>query len=279
MKVINTTLNLLLLAGTTLVLVFVVLSGSTDHFPFNTFYWLKADTSAIPNAADESAWTFWGVCDYNNFSDCYTGPAYPISPEDNFHTTENVPNDFIVNRDTYYYLSRFSFAFTLLGLAFTGFALVVDILGFCLVIIDKIVIILVLVAMLFIMGAAAMQTAVTVLARNAFLSDNLETKIGVKSMALIWTAVACILLVFFNTCAANIANSYKKHIERVRAAEQHPDEEYYPPPQDAPVTDATLGDDSSYTRVNAPEDKETGSGGIRFFRIKRNQKASDEESV
>lgn len=260
-----------------MVLIFLVLSGSTNHFPFNRFYFVKADTSGISGAPSESSWTFWGVCDSSDFGSCQRGPAYPISPVDNFGTTNGVPDDFVSNRNTYYYLSRFSFAFTLLGLAFAGFALIVDILGFCFVVIDKIVIFLVVFALIFIAGAAALQTAVSVLARNAFSSANLATHIGVKSTALVWTAFAAILIVFFNTCAANIANSYKKHIERVRNT-QNEDEVYYPPAETQEPTEGALGDESSYTRGNTAE-KETGSGGIRFFRIKRNQKVSDEESV
>lgn len=278
MRVINTALNLFLLAGTTLLLVFLVLSGSTNHFPFNRFYWVRGDTSGISGAPSQATWTFWGVCEYGNYGDCTTGPAFPISPVDNFGTTKNVPSDFVDNRDTYYYLSRFSFAFILLGLAFTGFAFIVDVLGFCFVIIDKIVIFLVVLALIFISGAAALQTAVSVLARNAFLNANLSSHVGVKSTALLWAAEACILIIFFNTCAANIANSYRKHIERVKASLNN-EEEYYPPPQQEPVNDGVaLGDESSYTR-GAVSEKETGSGGIRFFRIKRNQKVSEEESV
>ncbi|KAM9907450.1 hypothetical protein OXX79_000938, partial [Metschnikowia pulcherrima] len=40
-----------------------------------------------------------------------------------------------------------------------------------------------------------------------------------------------------------------------------------------------LADDSSFTRGNVAEKNDAESGGIRFFRIKRNQKPSDDESV
>lgn len=279
MKVINTALNLLLLAGTALMLVLIILSGSTDHFPFNNFYWVRGNTSDISGAYSESAWTFWGVCEYGNFSNCQTGPAYPLSPVDNFHTSTNVPSDFVDNRDTYFYLSRFAFVFLLLGICFTGFALVIDILGFCFTAVDKIVIVLVVIALFFVAGGAALQTAVTVLARNAFTDDNLSAKVGVKSMGVMWGAVAAILLVFFNTCAANIANSYKKHIERVNQEKGYNNQSsYYPPAEE--TEGGALGDESSFTRTApAAEKEDTGSGGIRFFRIKRNQKPSDEESV
>lgn len=274
MKIVNTTLNLILLAGTTLLLIFLALSGSTNHFPFNKFYWVRGDTSDISGAPSEAAWTFWGVCEYGDYSQCTNGPAYPISPVDNFGTSKNVPHDFVKNRDTFYYLTRFSFAFLLLGLSFTGFAFIIDVLGFCFTVIDKVVICLVVVALFFVSGTAALQTAANVLAKNAFKNDGKSASIGVKSMALIWAAEAALLLVFFNTCAANIANSYKKHIERVNL----PEEEYYAPSGE-PAADGAIGDESSFTRAAPAEKEDTGSGGIRFFRIKRNQKPSDEESV
>ncbi|WPK27081.1 hypothetical protein PUMCH_004453 [Australozyma saopauloensis] len=278
MKLINTILNLVLLAGTTLLLVFILLSGSTDHFPFNTFYSVRANTSAIQGAFQESAWTFWGVCDYLNWQDCKVGPAYPISPVDNFNTSEGVPTSFINNRDTYYYLSRFAFAFLLVGLGFTAFALLVDMLGLCFTVIDKVVIVLVTIALFFTAGFASFSTAATVMAKNAFSLSDMAAKVGVKYMAMTWAAFACILLVFFNTCAANIATSYRKHIERVNESKQS--QAYYQSAPAAADNNAVLGDESSFTRDPALTEKDdAGSGGIRFFRIKRNHKTADDESV
>lgn len=269
MKIISTIFNIFFLAGTCVLLILTVAGGSSNHFPLNEFYWLRADTSNIRRAPNEAAWTFWGVCDYNNFNDCTLGPAYPISPVDNFSTENGVPQDFIDNKSTYFYLTRFSFAFTLTGLCFTGIALIVDLLGFCFEIIDKVVMAFIVLALLFVAGNAAMQTAATVMARNAFQQDGLYAHIGVKAMGIMWAAVACLIIVFFHTCFANIANSYKKHITRVREGEQ---ETTYP---------ATDNDQSSFTRSGAAEEPKTeeDNGGIRFFKIKRNQKVSDEESV
>lgn len=275
MRLINTILNLVLLAGTSLLLIFIILSGSTNNFPFNTFYSFKADTSKIPGAYQESAWSFWGVCNYNNWSECKVGPAFPISPEDNFGTTSNVPNDFIANRNTYYYLSRFSFAFLILALGFTVFALFVDFAGLCFAIIDKIVVVLVTVAAFFTAAFASCSTAVTVLAKNAFNHEGMSSQVGTKYMAMTWAAFACILIVFFNTCAANIAASYRKHIESVNESKN---QAYYQP--NTMENGAAMGDESSFTRAPQMAEKDTAEdGGIRFFRIKRNHKPNDDESV
>lgn len=275
MKIVSTVLNIVLLAGTCLLLLLVILSGASDHFPLNDLYWIKADTSSIDGAYDSSSWTFWGVCQSSNFSNCHQGPAYPISPKDNFGTTNNVPTDFVDNRDTYYYLSRFSFAFALVAIGFAGISLIVDLLAFCFQVIDKVVICFVAFALFFIGGLAAFQTATVVLARNAFNSSDMHGSVGLKLMAITWTAFACILLVFFNTCFANISNSYKKHMARVRENQGYENEPIGP-----------QGDESSFTRADAgagavnPETREADNGGIRFFKIKRNnQKISDDESI
>ncbi|CAK7892914.1 protein Sur7p [[Candida] anglica] len=276
MKVALTFVNLVLLAGATLLLLLTVLSGSSNHRPLNEFYWLKANTSGIPGAPSFSAWTFWGVCERDDYSKCTNGPAYPISPVDNFSTTSDVPEKFIKNKDMFYYLTRFSFAFTLVGLGFAGVALIIDILGFCFTSIDKVVVAFVAISLFFTAGVAAFQTAACVLAKQAFNDANLSATVGLKSMAIIWAAVVCLLLSFFNTCAANISNSYKKHMDNVRSQKEY-DSYSQPPPV---TTTGPEGDESSFTRAAPePELKEESSGGVRFFKIKRNAKVSDDESV
>ncbi|KAK6460770.1 SUR7/PalI family-domain-containing protein [Scheffersomyces coipomensis] len=277
MRVTHTILNLFFLAGAILLLILTVLAGSTTSFPLDKFFWLEADTSHIPNAPQNAAWTFWGVCEHGDYSQCTLGPAYPISPVDNFNTEVGVPQSFISNRDLYYYLTRFSFAFTIVALCFAGLAFVIDIAGLCFLVIDKVVIFLVTIGLFFLFAFAAFQTAAVILARNAFHSAGLSATVGLKSMAILWAAVACLGLVWLNTFASNIATSYRKHATNVQNAKAA-DAGILPPPG------APLGDESSFTRATAPvsEDaakEEDNSGGIRFFKIKRNHKTSDEESV
>ncbi|KAK6203372.1 SUR7/PalI family-domain-containing protein [Scheffersomyces amazonensis] len=275
MRVSHTILNLFFLAGAILLLIFTVLAGSSSSYPLDRFYWLAADTQHIPNAPQEAAWTFWGVCEKDDYTQCTLGPAYPISPVDNFNTQENVPQSFISNRDVYYYLTRFSFAFTIVALCFSGLAFIIDILGLCFLVVDKVVIFLVTVGLFFLFAFAAFQTAAVVLARNAFHNAGLDAHIGLKSMAILWAAVAALILVWLNTFSSNIANSYRKHITNVKNAKDA--EAGILPPPGGP-----LGDESSFTRATADHDvpkEEDNSGGIRFFKIKRNHKTSDEESV
>lgn len=278
MKLYSTVLNLFFLSGAALLLVFTVLSGSTKHFPLDRFYWLKADTLAIKGAPNQSAWTFWGVCESRDYSSCSLGPAYPISPVDNFSTTTNVPAKFVSNRDTFYYLTRFSFAFTFLGLAFVGIALLLEVFGLCFESVDKLVVAFVTLALFFVAGTAALQTAGAVLARNAFQDDGLSANIGLKSFAILWAAVVILVIVFLNSCFAKIASSYRKHLANVRA--QRGEGEYVPP-NGPPADGLPANDQSSFTRTVPvePKPEDESSGGIRFFKIHRNNKASDEESL
>jgi hypothetical protein len=203
-----------------------------------------------------------------------------LSPVDNFDTTLSVPKDFVDNRDTYYYLTRFAFAFEIIALCFTGVSLIIDVLGLCFNVIDRVVIAFITFALFFVAGFAALQTAAVVLARNAFLDENKYAHIGAKMMGITWAAVVCLFIVWMITCFANIATSYRKHMNRVN--------EYRS--QDAGAAPSAVGDDgsvandqSSFTRATpaAAETNEvnSNSGGIRFFKIKRNQKVSDEDSV
>ncbi|RLV96541.1 Protein SUR7 [Spathaspora sp. JA1] len=268
MRAIHTFINQFFLVGAVLLLVLTVISGTTNNSSLRNFYWLRADTSGIPNApADLSVWTFWGVCDKNNFHECVLGPAFPILPQDNFRTTENIPEDFLENRNTYFYLSRFAFAFAIMTLAFAGLALIVEFLAYCFELIDRIVIFLITLAVFFMAGFASFITAVVVLARNAFKNGGRQANVNATLLGVTWAAFVCLLICWVLTFASNIAQSYRHHMERVNGNQA----------DDA----APIGDDSSFTRASPPEPKDTDehTGGIRFFKIKRNQKVSDDESV
>lgn len=278
LKALSNSANIFLLAGANLLFVFIILGGSVNHFPFNDFWFVKADTSDISNAYPESGWYFWGVCNIEDKSQCNLGAAYPIEPSRNFQTTDGVPQDFTSGKK-FYYLSRFGFAFLLIAFVFTALAFLINLCGFYLESIEKIGILLVTLATLFDAGACAFYTSVAVLARNAFKDDGKSTKVGAKSFGILWASLVTLLIIWFTLCATNIVNSYRKHVANVRGFDYNND--YYNQQNGAEGGEGQLADDSSFTR-SVPVEKEdnTGSGGIRFFRIKRNQKQpSDEESV
>lgn len=260
MKVVITIANLLFLAGTVVLLILTMIGGSLKKLPMGEFYWLKADTSNIPGAYNETAWTFWGICQANDFSDCKYGPAVPIEPVSNFNTTEGVPQAFVDNQSTYYYLSRFAWAFTFVSITFAAFALILAFVGFCWGYINFAIVFLTSVCALFLAATCALQTAVVVMARENFNEAGMSAHVQTKSMALLWTSLVTVLIVWLISIAGLVTASYKKHMGR--------------------DTEASLSgrDDSSFTRATAAKEDPNG-GGIRFFKIKRNAKDLDDESV
>ena len=185
-------LTLLFLAGNTLLLILIIISGSTNSSPINEFFWVEGDTSGIANAGNVTRWTFWGACsavDGNNVCGSDLSPAYPISPVDNFHTKENVPQKFISDRDTFYYLTRFSFSFFWVALAFIGITFLLYIVSWWSLEFTKVVFCLLVFGMLFDVAAVCLQTAATVMAKNAFTDDDRHAKLGSKMLGMAWATV------------------------------------------------------------------------------------------
>ena len=119
----------LLLAGGILFQFFVILSGAVSGNPEPHFWFLSADTSAIPGAPHFSAWTYFALCPISGLgggdktSDCRGAQAaFPMNPPENFGTERGVPGAFI-NTHHYYYLSRFAWAFYIIALFFSVCAL------------------------------------------------------------------------------------------------------------------------------------------------------------
>lgn len=114
---------------------FTILSGAVNSAPINQFYFLQAATTSIPDARNPSRWTFFAVCgrDPSTGHNANCGavvPALPFDPPRNFGTTDNVPGQFI-GTHTYFYLSRFMFAFYLIALFFAVCALFTGLLAMC----------------------------------------------------------------------------------------------------------------------------------------------------
>ncbi|KAH3659979.1 hypothetical protein OGAPHI_007184 [Ogataea philodendri] len=267
----NRLLTLLLLAGTTLVLLFIVFSGSVSSFPFNQFYWVQAQTSQISNAGDVSRWTFWGICNPSNYDSHSNGkcgalgPDQPLSPYDNFGNSTSLPQDFVSNRDTYYYLSRFSFPLILVALVFAGVSFICLLFQFCWKALKQVVVFFVSLSLITCAAGVACQTAVSVMVRNKFHDAGIRAKVGPSMLGMAWAAFTALLIVFFLTCCSSLHKAYKVHQEhRALVAPQ-------PPATSAPVSQPT--DETNQGTLPSNE------GGIRFFKIKRTQKATDEESL
>lgn len=264
-----------------MLLIFIVLSGSINHFPINKFYWIEADTSNISGAPDISRWTFWGLASEENGKNERQdlSPAYPFSPVDNFDTTQNVPSDFVSNRDTYYYLTRFSFAFFWITLAFVGVSLLISIFSVFSYSIIKVNSWLLTLALIFDAGAVAFETAAVVLGRNAFKDDNLYVHLGPALLGIAWASVAILIILFFVSWGELLAASYKKHKARVDSSKG--EEAYIPQEQQEPIAAPPTTGQANYAEDPYAQQKQgtlNNESGIKFFKIRRHNK-EDGESV
>ena len=113
---------------------FIILWGTSNHSPLNTFYFLQVDTTGIPGFTGNHRWTFWNLCPVvNGKNNCgAVHPAFPFDPAShrNFGTTKDVPKAFI-GTSKYFYLTRFMFAFELIALFFGVCALFTGMLALC----------------------------------------------------------------------------------------------------------------------------------------------------
>ena len=122
-----------------------------DKNPTNQFHFLQASTSGIPGAAAVTRWTFWNACSVvNGRNSCpKVHPAYPFDPHKNFGTETGVPKqliryarlfrlqskeyitDTIDSANSYYLMTRFMFAFVLIGGFFGACSLLLGCLALC----------------------------------------------------------------------------------------------------------------------------------------------------
>ncbi|QLL34582.1 hypothetical protein HG536_0G04440 [Torulaspora globosa] len=292
-------ISLLFYAGNTLLLILIIISGGTNTNPINNFYWVQADTSGIPNAPSLTRWTFWGACSTQNGStNCgdHLSPAYPISPVDNFGTKTNVPNKFITDRDAFYYLTRFSFCFFWIALAFIGVSFLLYVGTWCSYGFSKVVWILTSVGALFNVTAVVLQTAASVMARNAFSDADRAASLGSDLFGIAWASVVLSLLEsaasfyeYFRRFKSNLIRTHQKEME---AAESHPlgtKSWFYSSKGDQPAEDPAVTIADPYAQSNANVTSAAAAGtvsqdnqhkGINFFTIRKTQKVThDDDSV
>ncbi|GMM39053.1 Fmp45 protein [Saccharomycopsis crataegensis] len=206
-----------LLAGTCVILFFIVLNGASTSSGLAHLYWLQANTSSIKNAPySTSRWTYYELCGVENGSnhDCGNSTAgYPISPADNFGRS-NVPSDFNNHQNLYYHLSKVAYAFHILALLFSllaffsSFGIICKPSG----ILTKFFGASLLLATVFSIIASVCITVVTVRVRNAFQSSGLSASVGANLMALTWTSLFILML---TVALCIISLCYMRHERKV----------------------------------------------------------------
>lgn len=194
------------LLGSTLLLILTAINGAGTSSVLGKFYWSETDTSGIQGAPqDTTRWTFYRTCGVSNGrnSDCTkSSAAYPYSPKDNFGSESGLPESFISNRNTYYYLSRIGWSFIIVGLFFAVIALIIVPLNFCFAIGGTIASVATGVAFLFTITAACLITAAHVKGRNAFNNAGHHTSLSAKSFGILWAAVATLLITLITSALA-----------------------------------------------------------------------------
>lgn len=273
-----TTIALLFVPGTALMLLFCVLSGGVDSFPFNTFYWIQVDTSSISELSyDVYRWTFWGICHPSTYDSSkqgvctQLGPAVPISPMDNFNLNSTMldilPSDFIDNEQTYFYLSKFSFAFVLIALIFTGISLINVIVSPIWSSFKDANVLYLFLAMIFATAGASCGTAVSVLVRNKFTNAGFDAKLDAAFFGMLWASVFILLVMFFLSCCTATYKAYKKETTPDYETKLVDYEALGQQPTAVVSTPAGAGEE-----YQAPAHE---SSGIKFFKIKRNSSTDE----
>lgn len=179
-------------AGNVLLLILIIISGGSNSYPISRFYWVEGDTSGIPHASNLTRWTYWGAC---SRSDGHThcggtlGPAYPISPVDNFGTETNVPHKFISSRSPLYYLSRLSFSFFWIALSFISTSFLIYAGSWVSHGVSYVTWVLTFVGCIFNILAVIFQTAASVMARDAFTDAHRHGKLGAALFGMAWASV------------------------------------------------------------------------------------------
>lgn len=183
----------ILVAGSAVMLMLINLSGATNDLPFLNKFYFSSVTST-----EEARWTMYSLCAPVGDGKVYCSKkqaAFPYSPADNFGKGV-VPETFVKNRNTFYYLLRIGYACFLLGLLFSLLSLFPVLwscmfLGFITGFFASFVI---GTAFFFTLLGAVFNTAAHGKGVAAFKKVGYTAKLGTSMMVVMWISVASLLL-------------------------------------------------------------------------------------
>ena len=127
---------LIFLAGSLVMLWFIILSAVTNTSPLNQTYFLRADTSGITGARSVTQWAYFRICGDGN-SDCrrsWADPPFGLAWSAN---PSNAPDALIGSHGGnttsryYFYMWRFGWVFFLITLFFETIAFFAGFVGCC----------------------------------------------------------------------------------------------------------------------------------------------------
>ncbi|KAI5294536.1 hypothetical protein KEM52_003774 [Ascosphaera acerosa] len=217
---ISASFALFFLAAANLLLMFVLLAGANNANPLKRFYFLEADTSAIPGAPKTSRWTFWAVCAKSDggHNECHNRKAaVPLDPpgKHNFKTKEGVPDGFIGTRH-YFYTTRFFFAFFLIEMFFAVLSLITGIIACCTTIGSFVSAFLTMITLVFQIITASLMTAGYVQGRQRFKNDGRHAKIGRYLFAFMWVSVVLLFLSSMLYCIGGVIPTAAKAAKKAK---------------------------------------------------------------
>lgn len=185
-------LPLLLVAASTVMLVFINISGSTTSLTFvNRFYFSK-----ITSPYDRR-WTMYAMCaEVDGVFECtLKKAAYPFEPAAQLAT---VPEEFVTHKKTYYYLLRIAYAMYLLALVAAVLTFLPLLFAFCLpgFLTGIFASWWVFIAMFFTSLGSAFNTAAHVKGVKSFNAAGFEALLGVPMFVCMWLSVAFLLITY-----------------------------------------------------------------------------------
>lgn len=188
-----TLVPLALIGASAALLFFVNLSGVSNDLTFlNKFYFSSVTTT------EEVRWTMYAMCAPTSNGDVYCSnrqPAYPYLPSDNFGLS-SVPEEFVKNRNTYYYLLRIAYAWFLLALMFSLLSLFPVLWSCCFkgFITGFFASLVVGTAFFFAILGAAFNTGVHAKGVAVFKEAGYVAELGKDMMVAMWLSVALLLI-------------------------------------------------------------------------------------
>ncbi|KAH8601800.1 SUR7/PalI family-domain-containing protein [Bisporella sp. PMI_857] len=191
--------SLILIAGSLVLIFFVVLSGVKRTTPLNSTYFLRADTSSVPGARAQSQWTYFYVCDTGNTNCGSPVPALPIGyawVADSANIPPSLVGGHAKNTTStyYYYMWRFGWVFYLLALLFDALAFLVALASPVSRLASGLSGLIIGIALFWMSLAAALMTVTFVKIRNEFKSQGLDAHIGRYAFGFTWGAWAAMFL-------------------------------------------------------------------------------------
>lgn len=198
-------LSIIFLAGSIVMLFFVILAGVSNVAPLNNTYFLSADTSGITGARDTTQWTYFFMCGSGNVDCSRPSPALPFGSAWDSNPSD-APSELIgahgngTTNVYYYYMWRFGWVLYLISLFFavvsffTGFMSCLGRLGAALAGLST------LVTLFFYTIAVSLMTAVFVKARDAFRAADRDAEIGMYAFGFSWGAWVALFISLILFC-------------------------------------------------------------------------------